>query len=354
MARRFDTRLWFIWVALAWAPFAVLWTYLLRATYALPLSTALTYGTTTIGWAAVLGGGVWWLTGRLAWPSRLRLAFYLTHFGLAATYSVLWCLGGSVTVALIAKRNFVELVTTSPVIGFQFVTGCWIYGLVAGLSYTVRLQELLHARERSAAQLAALAARARLKALRGQLRPHFLFNALHSVRALITIDPRTAELAVERLGEVLRYVLTEYARRDVVRLGDEWAFTRSYLEIERLRFEERLSITSDLPVDVQASVLPTFALQTLVENAVRHAVAPNPQGGAIQIRGRRDGATLVVSVRSDGAAPLSHQPGLGRGLSLLRRRMKELYGPLATLRLETDPAGAVTAELRVPQQGEPA
>lgn len=347
-------RLWFLWVALAWAPFALLLAYSSQVYYEISMTEALIRASLVVGWAAILGAGVWWVTGRITWPTRVRPSFYLAQVGLATVYSVLWLLGLYFTRAMMYHDSLLRLLRDSPSIVWEFSTGCIMYGLVAGLSYTIRLQELVHARERSANRLAALAARARLKALRGQLRPHFLFNALHSVRALITIDPKTAELAVEQLGEVLRYVLAGYDKRDVVRLGDEWAFTRTYLDIERLRFEERLSVTSEFADGVEACLLPTFALQTLVENAVRHAVAPRPEGGTINIRCRQEAETLVVSVRSSGAESLSEKRGRGRGLPLLKRRMRELYGTHAAVAVSTDATGGVTAELRVPQRnGQP-
>ena len=126
--------------------------------------------------------------------------------------------------------------------------GVWLYGLFAGVSYAVQTRSRLHEKETLAARAEALAAAARLDAIRARLNPHFLFNALHTLSALVKFRPGAAENAIERLGDMLRYTLKEEGR-ELVEFAEEYDFTRQYLAFEQLRYEDRLKV--DLQVDLR-------------------------------------------------------------------------------------------------------
>jgi LytS/YehU family sensor histidine kinase len=209
----------------------------------------------------------------------------------------------------------------------------------------------LHEKEMLAARAEALAASARLDAIRARLNPHFLFNALHTLSALVKFHPGAAENAIERLGDMLRYTLKEDGR-ELVEFTEEFEFTRQYLAFEQLRYEDRLRV--DLQIDPESfnfDVLP-FSIQTLAENAVRHAISIRPEGGSIWIKCSCRAGRLSVSVRDDGPgsgadAGQSHQ----FGLRSLRERLRAAYGPVADLCVHSGPEG-FEASFTVPSSSE--
>jgi len=175
--------------------------------------------------------------------------------------------------------------------------------------------------------------------LRAQLNPHFLFNALHSVNALIRRDPRKAEQAVEQLADLLRYTLDE-GNESLVPLDDEWAFTRGYLELQSIRFGDKLRYVSEFAEGVLSCLVPPFILQPLVENAVEHGISTRTEGGEVRIGAALKDGVLLLRVEDDGTSARTGQPGRdpgrdsaggrvrghGSGLDVLRQRLDALYG----------------------------
>ncbi len=324
-------------VALAWMPFFVVWVlFILTYAESATLTEAILSSSFTIAGAALLGVPVWWLAGRFPWPERVHLPFYLLHFVFGSVYAFTWLSIGYVMAAAGNEARAFDLIRNSPVLGWQYLTGLWLYGFVAGTSYALRTREQLQHQERVAARAEAVAAQARLRALRSQLNPHFLFNALHSLSVLIQDSPKDASRAVDRLGELLRYALDENTG-DRVMLSEEWDFTKAYLDVEAIRFGDRLKIVADLDEDALARAVPPFSVQPLVENAVRHGIALKPVGGTIRITARVEGDTLVVTVSDDGAGANDFsERSYGHGLRSLQQRLEVAYGrDGATLRTET-------------------
>jgi hypothetical protein len=197
-----------------------------------------------------------------------------------------------------------------------------------------------------------LRAEARLAVLRANLNPHFILNVLHSLMGLAERDPASTSAALERLGAALRFALRVQSRgMDLVPLGEELAFARDYLELERLRLGDRLTTEiADCGAWLERPV-PSFVLQPLVENAIRHAVAPRARGGTVAIAVREESGGLVLTVDDDGTpgSAAARAPGeeAGLGLALLRDRLAALYGDGATLLLGRSPAGGFRAEVRL-------
>jgi two-component sensor histidine kinase len=215
-------------------------------------------------------------------------------------------------------------------------------------------RELAHERERLL-RAEARAHEARLAALRLQLQPHFLFNALNAVSTLVA-DGRPAE-ANRMLARLSDFLRTTLDRRDTaeVSLSEELEFTRQYLEIEEVRFGDRLRVELDVDPAARTALVPPMILQPLVENAVRHAILPRPGGGAIGIMAAREDGFLRLDVDDDGPGP--SEPGAGSrddttrpglGLANARQRLEELYGGRAELSLGPSARGGLAVSLRLP------
>jgi signal transduction histidine kinase len=191
-----------------------------------------------------------------------------------------------------------------------------------------------------------------LDALRAQLNPHFLFNALNSVVALISRDAPAARRTVVRLAELLRGTLTLTGEQRVP-LERELELARAYLDIEQVRFGDRLVVTWSLPDATGSIDVPALVLQPLVENAMVHAVAPVSRAVHVNIDVHRDDGMLTLTVTDDGAGPDAgrQSPGAGIGLANLRDRLSRLYGDAADVRLERNAGDGCTTTVRMPLGG---
>lgn len=177
-----------------------------------------------------------------------------------------------------------------------------------------------------------LAAEASLSSLESRIRPHFLFNTLNSISALIHDDPAAAERMVERLAALLRFSL-DSTERSTIPLETELRIAADYLDLEKARFGERLHYAIEVPSELQSLRVPPFVVQTLVENSVKHAVAATRRGGAIHVAAFADGARATISVRDDGNGFTGDAFVAGHGLDNLRSRLDVLFGAEAQLRV---------------------
>jgi LytS/YehU family sensor histidine kinase len=302
---------------------------------------ALHYSLRLMATAAVLGLVVHRVTGRLPWPHPMRLAFLAKHAVGAALYAVAWVAANSVVESLTVGR---VVLVVGPGIAAYLVTGVWFYVMIAGVAYAQR------AAARNA-QLEALQARSQLAALRAQLHPHFLFNALHTVVQLIPLDPARATRAAEQLAALLRANFDN--PREFVTLREEWAVVQLYLDIEAIRFGDRLRVVTEFEDAALNELLPSFALQTLVENAVRHGAAPRVEATTVRVTARVEGEILLIVAADDGmgAEPAALEAG-GTGLRRLRERLGWLYGASASLTVQTAPGRGLHAELSLPVKDE--
>ena len=214
-----------------------------------------------------------------------------------------------------------------------------LYGSIAALSVTFAARERL-------SQQRELLAKAQLAALRTQLEPHFIFNALNAVTGLIREKKDNDAIAtIAALGDLLRRV-TDRSDRQLVTLAEEAEFLRRYLDIQQVRFAERLRCELDLPAELAPALVPDLILQPLVENAIKHGIARRAKGGALRVVAARDGDRLVLSVFNEGPA-LADGVQDGVGLANTRQRLQVLYGEHQSLVLRTVEHG-VLAVLSLP------
>jgi signal transduction histidine kinase len=207
----------------------------------------------------------------------------------------------------------------------------------------LRTQELEHERARK------MALEAHLASLESRLQPHFLFNTLNAISALIQEDPDHAERMVERLAALLRFSL-DATERGLVPLGDELKIVADYLEIERTRLGERLAFVLDAPADLLRCEVPPLAMQTLVENSVKHAIAPRPPGGRIRVTASADGAALRLTVWDDGPGFTTADIRPGHGLENLKARLAARFGAAAALAVDRRDGGTLVT-VTVPRGG---
>lgn len=201
-------------------------------------------------------------------------------------------------------------------------------------------------RQQQEAHLQAQLAEARLDALRMQINPHFLFNTLHAVSALVERDPGGVRRMISRLSELLRHTIDSRAT-DEVPLREELAFLRRYIEIMEIRFQGRLRVEMEVEDATLDALVPNLILQPIVENALEHGVNRAAGEGQITISARRDGDRLVLSVRDNGPG-IDTQNESGVGLGNTRARLEQLYGDRAVLTLKNADGGGTLAEITLP------
>ena len=281
----------------------------------------------------------------LAAHALFACAFAALDVLVAVTFlAVLWsAVGFDVSWAKFARNNLILF----------FHWNVLVYAALVALAHAADYSREARDRERRALQLEAQLARARLGALQAQLHPHFLFNALNGIAELIHEDPAAAERMVLRLGELLRTALRESDAQEIT-LGRELEFVRAYLEVEQVRFQDRLSVDWRIDPVALPALVPALVLQPLVENALRHGVAAHTGSCRVTVGAALVGGSLRLEVSDTG-------PGLppggvreGLGLSNTRLRLAQLYGPGGRLELTGVAGGGAVAAVVVPHRAAPA
>jgi LytS/YehU family sensor histidine kinase len=228
----------------------------------------------------------------------------------------------------------------------QVLTYGIVVGVIEGIDYYRKYRE----REVRAFQLQTRLAEAELEALKMQLHPHFLFNTLNSISVLMSEDVITARRMLTRLSELLRISLDSSGRHEVA-LKAELEFLSNYLEIERTRFQDRLTVRMEIEPEVLEAQVPNLILQPLVENAIRHGISPRAQPGVIEIFARRENQSVQIQIRDNGAglgtASLGDVPK-GIGIANTEARLNQLYGSAHRFDLKSGPEGGVLVTIEIP------
>jgi len=234
-------------------------------------------------------------------------------------------------------------------VGMLFGVGLAYFALSLAFHYLILALEAIRTAEHNADQARVLTREAELRALRAQIDPHFLFNSLNSIAALTTVEPARAREMCQLLSEFFRSTLK---LGDLPRhpLGEELALARRYLEIELVRFEDRLTVSEDVDPSCTGIELPPLLLQPLVENAVKHGVATLAEEARIGIAVKRSGAHVSVSIDNDFDPDAGAGPRSGRGLSIVEQRLRAFYGGAARMVVGKD-EGRFRIELQLPTEG---
>jgi len=225
--------------------------------------------------------------------------------------------------------------------------GVVTYILVYVLSQLVHLYHDSQEQRLARAELERQLTDARLRALQHQLQPHFLFNTLHAISTLMEHDVTQARRMMALLGDLLRWSLKNDQVQEVA-LSQELEALDLYLEIERVRFQDRLTIEREIDPEAERAMVPFFLLQPLAENAITHGISKRSAAGRLQIQARAEGGELIVAVTDDGPGANGRHPGHGIGLSNLTERLERLYDARASLETESPPTGGFTTRVRLP------
>lgn len=221
-----------------------------------------------------------------------------------------------------------------------------IYWAIVCFVHAVTYQRRSEERERKAVELEARLADARLAALRMQLHPHFLFNTLNAIATLTHKDAHAADEMIANLSELLRAALDTTAQE--IPLRQELDFLGRYLDIQQVRFGDRLRVEKEIDAAALDALVPTLMLQPIVENAIRHGIEPHARDGVISLLAKREDGTLFLRVRDTGGGPTSHGSAPGIGLANTQARLHALYGDRARLTFSTDAEGRFAVQLEIP------
>jgi signal transduction histidine kinase len=326
-----------VWTGGDWAVYAVLTPFIFWTSRRWPIERPI--AGRRIAWH--VGGAVVFCIG---WATAGKTLEFALAWGADPTRSVL-------ASALAGTRSWHDAALDW--FGWVLVTlpfGCVVYFSIAAIAHALRYFSAASERELQVARMAEQLAGARLAALQAQVNPHFLFNTLNTIAVLVRDGDRDGAVRiVEQLSDVLRRTLSQRSAAEAP-LVEELALVRQYLAIEQARFSDRLRVTWTVPPEAESGLVPTLAVQHLVENAIRHGLSRREDAGDIHISAMAGAETMIIRVEDDGPGPVEAAAWPeGRGLSNTRDRLAALYGDTAslTLRRGPDEHGAI-AELRLP------
>jgi signal transduction histidine kinase len=238
------------------------------------------------------------------------------------------------------------------IFSFKAVFDATVFWLLVTARYALNSTRRLQERYLIEAELKSSLTEARLRALKMQLQPHFLFNTLNAIAALIRKNPKTAETMIGSLSELLRATL-DLADRQEVPLSEELEFVNCYLSIEQLRFGDRLTVRATIDPNAADALVPPMILQPIVENAIRHGIEPNIGTSTLAIAARIQNDNILLTVQDNGPG-FAAKKQEGIGLQNTRARLHQLYGGHEHLRCETAEGGGAKVTLTLPLRREPA
>jgi two-component system, LytTR family, sensor kinase len=275
---------------------------------------------------------------------HLAASIILSGFVLSAASPLVWYLGyvnlaRNPTLAILWRNNAFS--------AYYFHQGLTIYWTTLVVAHALYYYRGLREREAQTARLTAQLAQAQLQALKMQIHPHFLFNTLNSISALLHKDVEAADRMIARLGDFLRLTLKS-SDAQIVDFEQELEFLKCYLDIEHIRFQDRLTVEMDIDPNALTAMIPNLILQPIVENAVRHGVARQTDPGHITIRARREGERLIMRVEDNGPGLKVKSNGSGIGISNTRARLEQFYGGDFSFQIANSAERGTSVTLDVP------
>lgn len=300
------------------------------------------------GWA-LFAPVIVWLAKRFPLARNTWVRSVSIHFGIGIVITFLKLF------IVFAITDSVAWLPSRPVSFYEIHPNYVTYWVIVGLSHAIEYYRKYRERELHSSQLETRLARAQLQVLKMQLQPHFLFNTLHAISALMHRDVEAADRMMAHLSDLLRQTLDNVGVQKVT-LKEELEFLEGYLEIERTRFQDRLTIDLEVDPETLDIQIPNLILQPLVENAIRHGIEPRASKGRIEIIAKRVNGMLEVTITDDG-------PGVGNGesakftegvgLQNTRARLQQLYGDNFRFDLGNSSSGGFVVNLAIPVQFEP-
>jgi two-component system, LytTR family, sensor kinase len=293
---------------------------------------------------ALLAPAIAWVARRFAIERRSWLRSLLVHLPASLFFSIL---------KMVIEFRLLQWLDPAsaqryPVL--QFPSTLFTYYAILGAIYAFDYYSKYRAHELKSSQLQTQLAQAQLQALKMQLHPHFLFNTLHAISSLMRRDVEAAERMITRMSDLLRLTLENVGAQETP-LRQELEFLERYLEIEQTRFRDRLQVKMEVEPETLDARVPNLILQPLVENAVRHGIAPRAAPGLIEISARRDENKLEIQIRDNGAGlPDDNCARIkeGVGLANTRARLEQLYGTDHRFDLSNQDKGGLVVSLIIP------
>lgn len=276
------------------------------------------------------------------WATRIGVLLGLGAVGAAMATTIFVVVG--LLPLKVAGHYYITDLPVVTVITLLVGTAMIVYETMRARLEETSLQ--LRTQELDRERILKLATETRLSSLESRLHPHFLFNTLNSISSLIPEDPKRAEKLVEQMAALLRFSL-DSARNGVVPLERELKIVNDYLEIEKTRLGERLKYDVSCPADLDNLAVPPLAIQTLVENSIKHVIAPSRSGGWLEVSVERSNGTVNLGVRDSGPGFDLRQSPAGHGLDNLRSRLTALYGNAASIGAARE-NGAASVRVTIP------
>ena len=349
---------------LRWCFFFCVWT-LLGVSFALSTYLGARQDNVQISWERILSGYLadFYLWGMLSplifllarrfelrnhFPRNVLIhlgaSIVLSGFVISAASPLVWYLG---YVNLARNPTLAVLWRNNAFSAYYFHQGLTIYWTTLVVAHALYYYRGVRKGEAQTARLTAQLAQAQLQALKMQIHPHFLFNTLNSIAALLHKDVEAADRMIARLGDFLRLTLKS-SDAQIVDFEQELEFLKCYLDIERIRFQDRLTVEMDIDSHALSAMVPNLILQPIVENAVRHGVARQTHPGQITIRARREGERLIMRVEDNGPGLSVQSNGSGIGISNTRARLEQFYGSDFSFQITNSAERGASVTLDIP------
>jgi sensor histidine kinase YesM len=294
---------------------------------------------------------IWLICKKIPFDQTNKILFFSFHFLSAIFCSVLWIFISYGLWYLSEGERIFERLDIRSIIGWQFLFGMVQCFFVAGIFYTIIYHRNLKQKEIEQAELKILTRDAELKALKLQMNPHFLFNSLNSINALVTKDPASARKMIAQLSDLLRMSLETHIKL-MIPLKEELDLVHTYLSIEQMRFGDKMTIKEDIDPELLTQSFPAMLLQPVLENAVKHGIASTRSGGTILLSIQKQDRFLIGSVineNNDANFKIS-SPAPNNGISFhnIRQRLDRMYGDAYTWEIDQSEANKFKVQFKLP------